>query len=491
MLKRPTLLPTICLILAASACDSGEPDRAVKPGAGRSALEVPAPKAPFVGSAVCAECHPAITEAFSKTPMAQAARWVTPDNIGQFVPEAWRERPFKDPFTGATYELESEGDHVFLVGRGPSGETSREPIDLAFGAGLIAHTFVTPKEARLLEHRVTWFVEPKALGITPTHPNIDDLPGRLHTATTARLCLGCHGTGLEVALDGTLDLSGYVPSLGCERCHGPGEEHVASAVAGDPTRMRAWNDATGPEEIERCGECHRTIETVDFSEILGESSRIVRHAAVGTALAKCARSDERFGCTLCHDPHSPLVHDPAYYTERCLGCHDGLEGEGHAPSCGAGEEARCSTCHMPKVEVPEMGFDGASYPFADHWIRLDRGDLPRSPVEFREKAERWSELVDALVERYEEHSRKDERDLLNWNNLGLAHQARQEWEKAELAFRKATVLSPRFAQAWGNLGALYEETGRPEDAIAAYRQVVAIDPSDRMTAARLRRLLSK
>jgi Cytochrome c554 and c-prime len=51
-----------------------------------------------------------------------------------------------------------------------------------------------------------------------------------HAITT---CFACHATGVGTATD----VSGMQPGVRCERCHGPGRQHVESAKSGAPLQQ--------------------------------------------------------------------------------------------------------------------------------------------------------------------------------------------------------------------------------------------------------------
>jgi hypothetical protein len=77
------------------------------------------------------------------------------------------------------------------------------------------------------------------------------------------------------------------------------------------------------------------------------------------------------------------VEVPAFYDPKCLACHrsqaslksealakkEAQEGRNNKPCPVA--ERQCTSCHMPKVEVP-----GTHFKFADHRIRIVRSGEP-------------------------------------------------------------------------------------------------------------------
>ncbi len=84
------------------------------------------------------------------------------------------------------------------------------------------------------------------------------------TNTLSRNCAGCHATGLEIAYedidDGTHAYKAVVTAfdyvdlnITCERCHGPGSEHLASRGVMD---IITPQNLTARASNELCGQCH-------------------------------------------------------------------------------------------------------------------------------------------------------------------------------------------------------------------------------------------
>jgi hypothetical protein len=78
-------------------------------------------------------------------------------------------------------------------------------------------------------------------------------------------------------------------------------------------------------------------------------------------------NDARISCIACHNPHQPLNQNIAYYDSKCLACH----ADNKAASAGVAAKtcpvakSNCTSCHMPKVELP-----GGHAQFTDHFIRV-------------------------------------------------------------------------------------------------------------------------
>ena len=217
-------------------------------------------------------------------------------------------------------------------------------------------------------------------------------------------CAGCHSTGARLVEElGRFELRARSPSdvwsrrVDCEACHGPGEDHVAAAWAGqDPARL-IFQPGHLPRErqSEPCAGCHGRWEPsahpfsttpaylvqpdgtlpdpADRPGSLGTPSRVVFNAVSSSRLHHDQAGDLGAGphggsdggyvgaCGDCHLPHgsshrASLRRDPADPT-LCTSCHasrfaldpTGALHDGHAafdPGVGSGA---CGDCHLARV----------------------------------------------------------------------------------------------------------------------------------------------
>ena len=194
-------------------------------------------------------------------------------------------------------------------------------------------------------------------------------------------------------------------NVGCERCHGPGSDHIAKPTVTNivnpaETRFRpcqrhlhpvslagtttAQSDRGQVRRLAR-GVRTRLKELKDFWELeehkLGETT--FTHFADGTAHKNRMQGNDfvqsvmyRRGvtCSSCHDAHGTandaLLIKPA--RDICLSCHDPSSPNGpHAPTIEAHtHHARgsagsdCIACHMPKIEQTIANVNVRSHTFA-------------------------------------------------------------------------------------------------------------------------------
>ncbi|HEX3557668.1 MAG TPA: multiheme c-type cytochrome [Pyrinomonadaceae bacterium] len=329
----------------------------------------------YVGADACAVCHAKEARTQASTPMGHAAeRGAECEVLKSRAPLTFRNGPY-------TYKITREGDHVtYTVGDGSS--TISEPLLFCFGEGVAGQTYIFRHGGVFYESRVSYFPSLQNLDITILHPrsvptSLEDALGRPMSEEAARGCFSCHTTAV---FGGTrFQTERAAPGVSCEACHGPGERHVAAARAKNLKDPQIFNP-TDLDAIELsqefCGACHQGFDTVMSLAGQGGAANIRFQPYRIFNSRGHLLNDKRMSCTACHDPHDQLQHDEAFYDTKCLACHLSNSREPKtemrsAPACPVSTK-QCASCHMPKVELPEM-----HYKFTDHWIRVVR---PGEPV---------------------------------------------------------------------------------------------------------------
>jgi hypothetical protein len=124
-----------------------------------------------------------------------------------------------------------------------------------------------------------------------------------------------------------------------------------------------------------CGTCHTSFEQTmlmpgqsSINNIRFQPYRMFNSRGHNT-------NDPRIGCLACHNPHEKLQKDASYYDSKCLACHltkpnDPKTERRSAAACPVSTK-KCTTCHMPKVELRGMHTE-----FTDHWIRIAKPGEP-------------------------------------------------------------------------------------------------------------------
>jgi hypothetical protein len=330
------------------------------------------PFAAFAGDKACNECHSKKTSSQLTTPMAQAAVRLAP---GTPSPE----------IVAATLQL---GPYLYRISSDPLGsrlavsankQSITASIAWIFGAGVHGQTYILDHDGASYESQVSGFAALHGLDLTPGHVSLGSgnlqnaLGERLSTSAAAR-CFACHTT--YSTTNSKFDASRAVPGIHCEQCHGPGLEHINAIHADEPAEaIKAIlnpADLSPVESVDFCGACHRTMmDVVESTEAYGPIN--VRFQPYRLEKSRCwgSQGDGRLTCVACHNPHEPLVRTASYYDQRCMACHAarGSESPGHgaSPAVCPVASANCTSCHMPKSDVPEMHAK-----FSDHFIRIVR-----------------------------------------------------------------------------------------------------------------------
>ncbi|MHB1556334.1 MAG: tetratricopeptide repeat protein [Isosphaeraceae bacterium] len=371
-------------------------ERAAGFGAGDSSPE----PAPFVGSRKCAECHQIAFRAAQREPSPHARTLYLGASLKDIpLPD----RPVPDPLDphvqhGFTRKAD---DRIEMETRDEKGRVARAVVAYALGSGEHGITMVsrdvpgsTPRELRIsyytAEH--AWR-ETKGVTALPHDPT--DFIGLELSDKSLRQCLQCHTTWFRAALpipDATPGPESADRGIGCERCHGPGLNHVKAIESGFAELAIGATRKSPPRRLLRsCNECHASNGTVEPSD--PEFTRVQ-----GTTLmfSRCfTGSDGAIHCATCHDPHRGLDTVRTHYEPKCLGCHNGkpagsalgamatakaedtahggAAGGGPAPPhrsppvCPVNPASGCIDCHMPRVADPSLKLR-----FTDHHIRVHR-----------------------------------------------------------------------------------------------------------------------
>jgi hypothetical protein len=330
----------------------------------------------YVGTSTCRECHPGETAAFRRSGHALTLRRAASDPIARWLDGRTVEDP-EQLGVAWSYHLR---DGVLSVERREHGKTESLPIDFRFGSGNVGFTFLTvqkpgPEAPPIgIEHRLSYLAVGQKLGVTPgqqgeghTGMGTQIVPfGRLLDDPRLLHCFDCHITTPSERRRGRLDTATMIPDVTCERCHGPGGEHVEAARRGgseSDLRMALGLDNSSPSaQITACGHCHRSPEGVDLSSLQPGDLQIVRFQPIGLARSSCFQEGRSWlSCTSCHGPHARLSKNHASYEGVCVRCH---QPAGEAKTrCPVSPESNCLDCHMPRRAVT------SEFLFTDHWIR--------------------------------------------------------------------------------------------------------------------------
>lgn len=340
--------------------------------------------ADYVGAAQCADCH---REIYDRQTQSKKARGLATG--GNYIRRHELPLPaeLNDPATGWRYRVDVHGDLLELeVSKGK--ESARVVMDYAVGSGHRGLTFVRDLDAGYYQQlRLSYYADSDSWDITPglegDHPaTAAEALGTLVPKRSSLACLPCHASQL-VQDAGKIDPDRSHFGVDCERCHGPGRDHVSSARAGSELKkMRApslstalsrWQQVRDGRRVENpqdqllelvasgederlfrdayvCGECHG----LHRMGIPADDLRLSRFHLPALLGSRCYQeSVTKLRCTDCHDPHGDSVDGgERSYVAVCIQCHsvqsaDESASPPVAKTCPQNARAGCISCHMP------------------------------------------------------------------------------------------------------------------------------------------------
>jgi tetratricopeptide (TPR) repeat protein len=351
---------------------------------------------PYLGEARCQKCHPAVFHD------SLANRHTQTYYRGAQLRDLPRpDRPLADPTDPKATHTVKEADGALWEETRVGSVALRSLIEYAFGTSDRYFTMVS-RDARdqYRVARLSYYHTAEGQGWARTMLDVDDptktkdFQGQTISARDGVVkCLYCHTTYARAGPDRTGPETAD-RAIGCERCHGPGGNHVAAVAAGFPDLAIVSPASASPQAVtqERCNDCHILDRRYRHGD--PEKPGWIRSQGAGWSWSQCnIKSGGRFGCVTCHDPHRGMQSTTtAQYEAKCLTCHSATTVQtagGPAPRTRDATERRpsvcsvdpakgCIKCHMPGVRI-----DSAHREMTDHYIRrprrtLDKGDLERA-----------------------------------------------------------------------------------------------------------------
>ena len=416
------------------------------------------PNPGYVGPLACAECH---KDRVAECLPTSHFRTCRPPDLSSlprgFLPENGRFKRDSDP---VEFETQKRGQELVQATIEPFGNGTRRiesSIDLIYGANPISDEVYLSwrPDDSMWELPIAWVYATDCWGASGFDR---DAVGDRARQLTLR-CFECHNTWFQ-HLPGTANVyrrQDMIMGVTCERCHGPGKEHVTYHQE-HPAEKESYGIVFPgglPRErlIEVCTQCHgnairhkgpalsyrpgeelethyRTVEP-PFTE-----DDHVANQIGNLRKSKCFQKSE-MTCITCHDPH--LTDSPvgSHFQESCLHCHSDTACS-EQPRLPVGVRDKCVECHMRKYVKVNVNFDLAEDSYVPP-IRRSQHNISIDPVATHEVLLEFLSKSDETAKAVQEH-----RTWLveHWSTEAKESETQQRFMAAISALRESLRIDP-------------------------------------------------
>ena len=353
----------------------------------------------FSGAKACAKCHADIYNSYLHTAHFEASAPASENTVhGSFAGDS-SVFTINESQKVVMQKLDS-GMFQSFYANGKFKE--RHHFDIAFG-GVKGETYLYWKGNELYQLPLSYFNGQHRWSTSPgMGSNFMDYP---RIRPIGIRCLECHASyinylpGKAQRLDGVeeFDKTSVVYHIDCERCHGPGAQHVDFQTRNPAVRtarfITTYVSLNRDRKLDMCAVCHSGQHSVmlrpafgfmpgdTFAKfILPEFSAKIDtgHLDVHGNQLQLLKSSKCFiyskmECSTCHDTHQNTRGNETFYTQKCLGCHNSPN-HTYCKMTGtlsAGVlKAKCINCHMPALPTQAISVQiGGKSPPVKFFVR--------------------------------------------------------------------------------------------------------------------------
>lgn len=382
----------------------------------------------YLPDEACGTCHDDLYESYQQVGMARSFFRPRRDRL---IEDLKAEPYFHEP-SERYYQMRWENDRLVfrryqLDDQKRQVNLLEQRVDWILGSGnrTRSYLFQTPA-GELYQLPIGWYTEERIWRMAPGYDN----PRHEGVQRAVRReCMFCHNGYPDVPAGSDTHWQAQVfpedlpEGTGCQRCHGPGAEHVRNVIKGasdDEVRSAIVNPSRLPADRRDavCNQCHllpavsligvRRFDRPDYSfrpgELLSdymlhvdiedgrwprEERFEINHHAYRLRQSACfIESGTDLACITCHDPHRKVseAERAAHYAPVCLGCHEAHPVDGKIPS----PNVDCTSCHMPERRAQDV----VHVVMTDHRIQRPPAGDPTAALEETEPMLRSVRFLD-------------------------------------------------------------------------------------------------
>ncbi|HZE85708.1 MAG TPA: cytochrome c3 family protein [Puia sp.] len=332
----------------------------------------------FAGSASCISCHKSIYESHIGTAHYKTSKPASKEFIkgsfetgkNHFIYNKWMEVVMENK-NGGYYQT------AFMNGE----QSQSERFDIVIGSGRKGQTYLYWNNGKLYQLPVSYYTP---LDDWCNSPGYSTNYIRFSRQIPAH-CIECHGTHAKAEVrpdEGTVfTKSQLVYGVDCEKCHGPGTEHIVfhTAHPGEKTGKFIIDAKllARQQRLDACALCHSGVRDElkpAFSFKVGDKLDDFSKPAYNTdsmstldvhgnqygllTSSKCFRVSQ-MDCSSCHNVHVNEVNSPKLFSQRCMTCHTQAAHNTCTMPATSGLVLgdNCIDCHMPSLPSQKISLE--------------------------------------------------------------------------------------------------------------------------------------
>lgn len=354
----------------------------------------------YVGMNTCKSCHANVFETYQHTGMGLSFDHATPAKSAAVFDE---HALVYDSASNFYYRPFWQGDSLMVMEYRLSGTDTihqrTEHIAYIIGSGHHTNSHMINENGYVYQAPITYYTQEGQWDMAPGYAG--GFNSRFSRLINME-CMTCHNA-IPKHVSGSVNKFEEVPQgINCERCHGPGELHVKTKMAGlivDTSQHPDFTivnpaDLSVERQMNLCQRCHlqgvavlndnafwddykpgmdlAAVMQVFLPEYAGEGAeeQFLMASHVERLKESACFAVGELSCITCHNPHvSVRVSQTNHFNAACVNCHQ----LGQQDSCTEDYDSRvltnnnnCSSCHMPKsgaIDIPHVAI-------TDHNIRI-------------------------------------------------------------------------------------------------------------------------
>jgi hypothetical protein len=354
----------------------------------------------YTGAATCIKCHKDLSQSYAHSPHGLTSKPVADAALLKIFAADSNNFLF-DAYQKVTVEKRDSG--IFQVAYLDGKAVRAQKFDIQFGSGEKAYTYAYWQGKKLYELPLSYFSGIRNWAISPGFPRNTFYYDR---GITSR-CLECHGSYVEKKLtqksafvvDEEMERGSLIYGIDCERCHGPGKQHVVFHME-NPKEKKAkfiavYKTLSRKQKMDACGVCHSGNTLLsqksvfgfkpgdnldeyyqrDFVGFGGGNPDVHGNQTTMLTGSNCYRKSETMTCQSCHNTHENIKGNLTIYSQRCISCHQTTKHSKATLAKGL-LTTNCIDCHMPKESSKMITFqqagknDLSAYMLRSHHIAI-------------------------------------------------------------------------------------------------------------------------